>query len=132
MSMEVDFSTPLTDQERAFLLERGRYADIERADSAHGTSTPDELLRGDGSGPGTKPLLTGERIVARREELLAELAALDAADGVDDEEDGELPPYEDWKVPELDKELAARGLPVQGNKSEKVQALYDDDSKVSE
>lgn len=132
MSMEVDFSTPLTLKEREYLLERGRYADIERMDNAHGGSTPEELTAGDGTGTVPVSLLSSDQAAARRAKLLAELKQLDEIEGVSqDPDDDELPPYESWKVPELDAELKDRKLPVVGTKEEKVARLYKDDETVN-
>jgi hypothetical protein len=131
MSMEVDLSTPLTNKERAYLLERGKYADVDRMDNSFGTTGDADLLTGDGSGPNVKQLATGEAAAQRRQELLAELALLDQHYGGSDDSDEQLPPYEKWPVAELDAELTARELPVTGNKSEKAKALYANDEKLS-
>lgn len=129
MSMHVDLSTPLTEEERQYLAMRGRYAELERAAQLTGESVGD-LGTGDGTGPAVMPLGTAEQRAGERERLLARLKELDAADGEQDEE--ELPPYEQWKVQELDKELKGRGLPTDGDKPTKVQRLYADDQAASQ
>lgn len=125
MSMEVDFTTPLTEEERKYLHMRGRLADVERADNTHGVDGPEQF--GDGSGPQEMPLLTGERAAQRREELLRELALLDDAEPDEDGDEDEVPPYESWKVADLDAELRRRSLATDGNKEAKAQRLYADD-----
>jgi len=131
MSMEIDFSKPLSDEERAFLMERGRYADVERSDNAYGTSGDPSLYTGDGTGLREQQVVTGEVARRRKEELLAELAAIEEAEGTgtgdEDEEADDLPPYEALTVKDLDAELKARHLPVTGSKEAKVKALYDHD-----
>lgn len=131
MSMEIDFSTPLTEQERAFLMERGRYADVERSDNAYGTTGDPALYTGDGTGLQEQQVVTGEVARRRKEALLAELAQIEAAEGAgsDEEEDDASapPPYEAWTVKDLDAELKVRHLPVTGSKEAKAKALYDND-----
>lgn len=135
MSREVDLSTPLTKEERAYLHMRGRIADIERADAQHGVTEADPFIDGDGTGPQQKSVLTGDRAAARKAELLAELAALEESESDEDEdtsdvededgEDGES--YADWTVPQLDAELAKRKLAKGGTKDDKVRRLEEDD-----
>ncbi len=133
MAMGIDFSTPLTNQERKFLEERGRYSDIERADSVHGASAPEDWdVAGDGTGPQVLPVLTSEARAARKEQLLRELADIDAAEGGDAEDGEDVPPYEAWNVAELDAEIKRRNdagasLETGGKKDEKVARLYEDD-----
>lgn len=129
MSMEVDYTTPLTDDERAYLMSRGRYADVERADNAHGTTGDAAFYAGDGTGLREQQVMSGEVAARRKEALLAELAAIEAAEGSSDtDEEDEVPPYEAWKVQELDTELRRRNLPVTGDKAAKAKALYDNDA----
>jgi hypothetical protein len=137
MAMGIDFSKPLTPEERKFLDERGRYADIERMDATFGTAAPEGFdTSGDGTGPQMEPVLLGEVRAARKERLLAELAAIEQAEAADeDEEGGEVAPYESWKVPELDAEIKRRNdagasLATGGNKDEKVARLYEDDENA--
>lgn len=129
MSMAVDLSTPLSADERAYLAERGRYAELERADSMHGTSG--ELPEGDGSAPLMRGTATYDVRDQRIAELERELQLLRGVNGeadsdeADSDEDPE--PYETWTVKELDAELERRSLPVKGDKAAKVTALYDHD-----
>ena len=44
----------------------------------------------------------------------------------------EVPPYEEWKVPELKEECRVRGLPVSGTHDELVNRLYDHDVQEAE
>jgi hypothetical protein len=131
VSQEVDLSTPLTRAEREYLLARGRYGDVERADSQFGGYTPDELLSGDGTGTHPVSVLTSDQAADRKRRLLEELAAIEAAEGATTEapadEDEELKPYEDMTVPELDAELKARSLSTAGKQAEKVARLHKDD-----
>lgn len=131
MSMKVDLSTPLTPAERAYLAGRGQYQEIERADAMHGVTDAPAL--GDGDGTGTIPvsLLSSDQAASEVERLKARLRDLgvDVPDG--DGEEADTPPYESWKVAELDAELERRSLPVTGNKSEKVDALYANDEQTA-
>lgn len=140
MSQEVKFDSPLTQDERAYLEMRGRQADIDRVDNAFGTDEEDRVSGREptGDGPQVRPLAWGETLVQRRARLEEELRALDeaeqsqqeaAADGGGDVEGSEDQPYAEWKVPELQKELRARGLPASGSKPEMVQRLEADDEQ---
>lgn len=132
MSMEVDLSTPLTDEERKYLMERGKYADVERVDNLHGGETPDELLAGDGTGAQPVSVLTSDQMATRKERLLAELRAIEEAEQASDDsvgDDGDVPPYESWKAAELKKELKARNLSQSGSQDELVARLYEDDQR---
>lgn len=129
MSMEVDLNTPLTDDERSYLLMRGRLADIERADSLNGTETP-PAPDGDGTGPKLQPLMTGEQRVNRKAQLLEELRLIEAQEGgADDSDDEEPAPYEEWTHKELDAELKRRQLTGGGTKEEKAERLYANDEQ---
>lgn len=138
MSMAVDLSTPLSDQERSYLAMRGRYSEIERADGLTG-SEPGDLGSGDGSGPKVFALNTGEARAARRAQLEEELRQLEEMEGGGDNdvsrtgsvEDGEVDPYETWNVKEIDAELKRRNLDVSGNKQDKVARLYADDEAAT-
>lgn len=132
MSMAVDLSTPLTQEEREYLAARGRYADLERADAMHGVTDAPALPDGDGTGPtqyGTASYDVRDQRIAALERELALLKGEtdDSEEEADDSEDGEVSPYEQWTVQELDAELKRRKLPVTGNKDAKVTALYDHD-----
>jgi len=131
MSMVVDLNTPLTDEERAYLSMRGRYADIQRVDALHG-SEAQPLGDGDGTGPKHQALTTSEARAERRQAILEELRLLEAADGNPDDDTETDPnavaPYEEWTHKELDAELKRRDLAKGGNVQEKAQRLYDDDA----
>lgn len=127
MSMQVDLSSPLTAQERKYLEERGRYDEITRVDAMYGVETP-AFSDGDGTGPvvhGTTLVDNRDARIAELERQLADLRG-DTPD-VEDTEEGDVSPYEEWTVKELDAELKRRGLPVKGNQSDKATALYDND-----
>jgi hypothetical protein len=108
MSMKVDYSTPLTREEREYLEARGAHAEIERADSMNGVETP-EPGAGDGTGLQMQPLLTSEARAAEKERLLARLRQIEGdeadADLADDED---LPPYEEWSLDLLKTEIETR------------------------
>lgn len=132
MSMAVDLSTPLTDEERSYLAMRGRYSEIERADGISGAE-PGDLGDGDGSGPKVMALNTAEARAERRRQIEEELRQIEELDGDAEAgrsgsvEDGEVDPYETWNVKEIDAELKRRNLDGSGNKAEKVARLYKDD-----
>jgi hypothetical protein len=130
VSMNVDFSKPLTDAERAYLHGRGKYADIERADNINGVTDPPPPGAGDGTGPVTTPLGTAEQRILEKERLLARLKELEGEEPDSDEEVADEP-YEAWKPAELDKELKARNLTGGGTKGEKVARLYEDDERTA-
>jgi hypothetical protein len=134
MSMAVDLSTPLTPDEAKYLAERGRDAELHGAAERHEQDV-NELLSdtsGDGTGPRVMQLNTGLRQVESADELLARLREMGVNVKVDesqvDEDDSDVAPYENWKVSELDAELKRRNLPVTGDKTAKVNALYADDA----
>lgn len=130
MSMEVDFNTPLSNEERNYLNMRGRLADIQRADDRHEVTDAD-VPEGDGTGPQMRPLGMAEDAATERQRLLDRLRELDAVDGPDeDSNDEELSPYEQWTNRELDDELGRRNLAKGGTKAEKVNRLYEDDATM--
>jgi len=131
MSMKVDYSKPLTEEELAYLHMRGRTADIERAENQFGpVENADVYLAGDGTGPEQLPATDAEQRADRKRRILAELAAIEAAEGGGDEEVEELPPYEQWKTAELNKELKNRQLPADGDNAAKAARLRKDDEQV--
>jgi hypothetical protein len=134
--MNVDVSTPLTQEERNYLSERGLYAEIERADGLSGTESP-ELPAGDGTGLRLAPLNTAEARAARAEQLRRELAELEGTDAAS--ESAEEDSYEDWKLEDLKAEIDTRndGRPADqklsktGTKQDLVDRLYADDELSS-
>lgn len=142
MSMAVDLNTPLTDEERDYLHMRGRLSDIERADALHGEASDRQYL-GDGTGPVTTPLGTAEQQINRREQLLAELAAMGLdvevkeAEPDDGTEDETAPPYETWSSKDINTEIDRRNVDrAEGDKiskagsvSERADRLYMDDER---
>lgn len=131
MSMGVDLSSQLTGDERRYLADRGRYADIERADQLTGGEAQD-LGAGDGTGPQLQALGTAEQRAARRAQLEAELAAMQEEDEADDEEVVVVvdKPYAEWTVKDLDDELGNRQLSTSGSKADKVKRLEEDDANA--
>lgn len=141
MSMAVDYNTPLTQEERAYLESRGKLAEIQRADSINGVTNPPEYGAGDGTGPQLQPLLTSEQRALEKERLRARLAELEAAEAESgaDEDSDEVPPYESWKSNDLNKEIDARneGRPEEqkisksGTVAERATRLYADDEALA-
>jgi len=142
MSMAVDLSTPLTEDERAYLNERGRTEDIARVDALHGVTDAPALPNGDGSGPVVSPRGTAEQAAGGKERLMAELQAM----GVNVQEvpaeeaeadDDEVPPYEAWKSADLNAEIDRRNqtlpdgekISKSGTVQERADRLYKDDEK---
>lgn len=133
MSMEVDLSTPLTDEERAYLHMRGRLSDIQRADDLHEVSDA-PVPAGDGTAPGSEEL--------RKAQLIAELRALGVdvpeQDGETDQDDETAPPYETWKSADLNAEIDRRNvgradadkISKAGSVTERADRLYMDDEKA--
>lgn len=135
MSMEVDLSTPLTDEEYAYLQQRSQYSRIEQAHNLHGTSDADYAhvdLGNPQRGPRENVLLQGDARARRREQLLEELAALSDGEPDEDDEADEViddRPYAEWSVAELDEQLKVRGLSTSGSKADKVKRLEDNDAQ---
>jgi hypothetical protein len=48
------------------------------------------------------------------------------------EEDEDVPPYEEWTVSDLRAELVSRGLDPQGNKTNLISRLQDDDREEAD
>lgn len=139
MSMGVDLSSALTAEERAYLNERGRYAEVERADALHGVTDGAAPGSGDGTGPVVTPLGTAEQQAIEKERLLARLRDLgvNVAEVVDEPEGDTLPPYETWKSGELNAEIDRRNqdradgdkISKAGSVTERADRLYMDDEK---
>lgn len=144
MSMAVDLSTPLTDEERAYLAERGRTEEIDRADAMHGVTDAPDVGAGDGSGPRQYPLGTAEQAALEKERLLERLAQLgvevevkEDSTEVEDDADDDVPPYETWKTGELNAEIDRRNvgrpdsekISKSGSVQERANRLYEDDAK---
>jgi hypothetical protein len=133
MSMEVDLSTPLTKEERAYLHMRGRLSDIQRADDLNDV-TDAPVPTGDGTAPGSESL--------RKAQLVAELRAMGVdvkVPGEDDEDQDETaPPYETWKSADLNTEIDRRNvgrsdadkISKAGSVTERADRLYMDDEKA--
>lgn len=131
MSMEVDLSTPLTEEERAYLHMRGRLSDIQRADDLHDVSDA-PVPTGDGTAPGSEEL--------RKAQLIAELRGMGVDVNVpgEDDEDETAPPYETWNSKDLNAEIDRRNvgradadkISKAGSVTERADRLYMDDEKV--
>lgn len=135
MSQEVDFTKPLSDKDRAYLLMRGREIDVARLDEAHGVETDPALLAGDGTGPESLQVNSAEAAADRKRRLLNELAEIERTEqeqggAIADEGDEEEVPYSAWKVSELDAELKERQLSTDGTKADKVARLEQNDAQT--
>lgn len=139
MSMEIDLSTPLSREEREYLANRGRYAELERADGMHGVESP-ELSGGDGTGPAThETTLTfvQEQRIAELERQLALLRGGDPEPDGGDSEDA-ADPYEVWTAEELKAEIDRRNggradnakISKSGSKTDLANRLYADDDQA--
>lgn len=136
MSMKVDYTTPLTKEERGYLEARGLTNEIQRADALNGVETP-EFGAGDGTGPRLVELMTSEQRAseaARLRERLAQIEGTDASES-DDEASGDVAPYEEWSVEALKAEIDARNegregdakLAKTGNVKTLADRMYQDD-----
>lgn len=141
MSMAVDLSTPLTPEERAYLNERGRYAEIERADALHG-GTPDDAptFGGDGTGPRVQQLNTGLATIEEPEVLLQRLRDMGVnVQVLDEDDDSEVAPYTEWSITDLKTEIDRRNegrdeaskLSKSGSVQTLADRLYKDDDAVA-
>jgi hypothetical protein len=138
--MKVDFSSPLTNQERGYLEARGLYADIERADNMHGVETP-AFGAGDGTGLQQVSLMTSEQRASERERLLARLAEIGGdSETAGTDEDAEPDPYEVWEPADLKAEIDRRNqesgrevkISKAGSKQDLADRLYADDEQAAQ
>lgn len=139
MSRAVDYSKPLSREERDYLDMRGRQADIDRVDNAFDVPEEDRQVSTEttGDAPRIQSLVWGDRMATRREQLQREMDELDAAEAAAQSQQEGAPeddnrPYAEWAPAELKAELKARQLPTSGNKAELVQRLEEDDSSVQQ
>lgn len=104
MSKQIDLTVPLSDEDREWLLARGRDADVALADR----------------------LASGEPLVA--EDAGAASAPEDSsAPG----EDAPTDQYDEWSKDALQSELEDRGLPSRGTKAELIEVLRNSDAEVN-
>lgn len=138
MSMKVDYSTPLTTEEREYLEGRGLLAEIQRADSMNGVTNAPEFGAGDGSGPQQVPLMTSEQRAGEAARLRARLAELEESDDDSDGDGDDVPPYESWKSADLNAEIDGRNegrpddqkISKAGSVRERADRLYADDART--
>lgn len=120
---DIDKDKPLSDDDRQWLTDWGRFAQIEEHDRLH---PPKGAQAGDDdSGEPEEPVdpLKGE------EPTYTDLSATEPAavpENWTQETDEE--PYEDWGKDDLADEAAERGLSKSGNKGDLVQRLRDADN----
>jgi hypothetical protein len=101
MGKNIDLTQPLSDEDRAWLEERGKINDIRVADEIAGVSTDPEPV------------------------------SAQTDDGTDDEDDdstADSEEYGDWTKAQMQYELGERGLPQSGNKAELAARLEEDDA----
>jgi hypothetical protein len=137
--MQVDYSKPLTPQEKSYLEMRGDYAALERAQLLTGGEGV-ELGAGDGTGLQQLSLMTSEQRATEADRLRARLAEIEGTDGADDSEVVEGDPYEVWSVDDLKAEIDRRNaeegrttkLSKAGGKQDLADRLYEDDEKAAQ
>lgn len=151
MSREIDFSEPLSDEDRTWLLANNRDEEVLANDAAHGRDSSDVAAR-KGSGvsfmTGNEPSLSADRVYPTGLTTVAADADLDKerreAQFKSAMEDGDAPsgvdtgdvttetdekPYEDWKGDELRAELGKRELSKSGTNPEMIERLRADDAE---
>lgn len=114
MGKSIDLTVPLSDEDRAWLLERGAYDDVRVSDAITGaTAAPEE------AGPTDSPV----------EPTTLEVSSDDApAEPEAAQGEPEANDYTDWTKDQLMYELGQRGLSRAGNKDELTARLESDDA----
>lgn len=151
MSREIDLEEPLSDEDRQYLLDRGRDDLVRQNDLEFGDEESEarplspfgepmaRSMTGDvgfdEENTSTRPTLvdrTVQQTVKGQGTSGAGNALVGDADtDEDDEEDSEddVPPYSEWSNEELREQLKGRGLSAGGPKAELVARLEEDDAK---
>lgn len=140
MSRQLDFSKPLSDDDRKYALDRGMYAEVRANDLEHA----EESEVHDPAGPEATGLTGNEpsRVADHQTPTGVGLAALTANPGAKTvvEAEKETPgptagaqktgkDYNSWTVAELQQELENRELSKSGSKAELVARLEEDDKE---
>lgn len=129
MSRKVDLSKPLSEEDEAYLRERGRLADIARANGTEqGTSVPGGI-NGVNTG-GSSPTVTDPRMGARHNP--ADAPTLQAGDGAKPLEDPDSATVKELQA-EIDRRNEGRSeedrLARTGTKQELIDRLEADDAE---
>lgn len=157
MARQIDDSKPLSAEDRQWLKDWGRDAEIERIDQIHGVtdggasqedssaggerSTEEalsQLLRDNGVDPGDNPLEALVGVLTRSQgdplgngqQIVApgESGSYASGEPSGDDTGDEEGEYGDWTVKQLQDELGDRELSKSGNKSELIARLREDDA----
>jgi hypothetical protein len=135
MARHIDDSKPLSDEDRQWLTDWSRTAEIERIDALHGVESDGEQ---GAFFDDLHPLQSGSDFSGEQEEpedpLKGETdmgasqadSPAEVPDNWTQETDDE--PYDDWTKDDLADELGERGLTKSGNKDELVSRLRDSDA----
>lgn len=152
MARQIDDSKPLSDEDRQWLKDWSRDAEIARIDAIHGTKAPEPdesaaddagseddrlsgLLRANSVEPGEDPWATLQSVLSGRsgdplgkgQEVVAPGESGSYAPPVEDDDD-EDDAYSDLTVEELRDELGNRELSKSGNKKELIARLRQADA----
>jgi hypothetical protein len=139
MSREIDTSQPLSDEDRQYLLDRGKNQLVDQIDAEQGDSNAArraayipgmsiDRAAGVPDTPSALPntVMGGGDTDAEEDEGVEEDADL-TAEAVESADN-----YDTWMVEDLQEELRNRDLPVSGKKKELVARLREDDESSSE
>jgi hypothetical protein len=130
MSKYIDLTEPLSDEDRAYLEARDRWADIAMSDAVNSGQEFSESMLTAGPithhdtqrlGPNTGDVNTLGREVLSADSEETEISELEN----EFESDG----YDELKVAELDALLHERELPKTGSKTDKIERLREFDSE---
>lgn len=131
MSREIDLSNPLSDEDRAYLLARGREQLVAQIDARRGDEEAAKLAHyvpgsavDEADGVPETPGLAAPNVEAARS---AEIVEED-----DDVEAGTEDNYETWTNEQLREELDSRDLQTSGKKKELVARLRADDADTGD
>lgn len=137
MSRDIPMDKALSWDDRVYLDARGSWGvnTIDRIDANYPPSDADVEKWANRNAVGVGPL-TGDTALINENEALRQ-ALRDAgiplpgeqdADADEDvDEDAEVPPYEDWTLPDLQAEAGKRKLVKSGTKADLVHRLEEDD-----
>lgn len=125
MSKQIDLSKPLSEEDRAYLLSRGRTYDIAIADGNDASSLS--------AGPSFDANTDAAKLLAETPNT-GDVNTLGREAGAPDQSSGDAPTgepsqYEDLTVAQLKDELERRDLPTTGKKPELVARLDADDAE---